>query len=183
MPFFFLPTATPSPLRNESDAGVIANLTRKGWQETTPPTPGTGQTAQWDGTTKTWSLVNNPPAAPDFAGFEEALTGTTSVMVVNRNRMVPTITLSQPTTLAELKAAVLDLATANTLAYEWDRFSSLLDRLAQGSYNAGPQLRTRFQARLWDWVDAANFGAPAKTTIQGLLNTYLPTLNLTAQRP
>jgi hypothetical protein len=184
MPYLFLPTLTPSPLRNETDAGVIANLTRKGWQETTPPTPGANQTARWDGTAKAWTLVDNPAAPPDYAGFEDALTSTGSVMTVNKNRMVPTITLSQPTTLAELKTAVLDLGQANNLTYEWGRFSALLDLIvAQGGDGDKAPMKTRFQARLWDWVDAANFGSPAKTTIQGLLDQYLPTRNYTAQRP
>ena len=184
MPQLYNPNQTPSPLRNETDAGVIATLTRKGWEQTTPPTPGTGQTAQWDDTAKSWTLVDNPPAPPDYVGFEEALTSTGSVMTTNRNRMVPTITLSQPTTLAELKTAVLDLGTANNLTSEWGRFSALLDRIvAQGGDRDIAPIQTRFQARLWDWVDAANFGAPARTTIQGLLDQYLPTRNYTAERP
>jgi hypothetical protein len=183
MPYLFLPSSNLLP-RNESDAGVIATLTRKGWQTTTPPTPGANQTAQWDNATETWTLVDNPPAPPDYEGFEDALMSATNVMTTNRNRMVPTITLSQPTTLAELKTAVLDLGTANNLTYEWGRFSALLDRLtAQGGDGDRTPIKTRFQARLWDWVDAANFGVPARTTIQELLDQYLPTRNYTAQRP
>jgi hypothetical protein len=183
MAYLFLPTLTPSPLRQEADSGVIANLTRKGWQETTPPTPGAGQTAQWDGTTRTWSLVNDPPAPPDYAGFEEALNSATNVMTTNKNRMVPTVTLSTPTTLAELKVAVNDLATANALSYEWGRFTSLLDIIdSQNGDGNRPALQSRFQARLLDWLDAGNFGSPAKTTVQGLLDQYLPTRNYTTTR-
>jgi hypothetical protein len=184
MAYLYFPTFTPSPLRNENDAEVIATLKRKGWLETTPPTPGANQTAQWDGATRTWSLVDNPPAPPDYAGFEDALKSSTNVMATNKNRMVPTIILSQPTTLAELKTAVLSLGTANNLTYEWERFSALLDQLvAKGGDGDKAPIKIRFQARLWDWVDAANFGAPARTTIQGLLDQYLLACNYTAQRP
>jgi len=178
MPLLFLPSANPSPLRNETDAGVINTLTRKGWVETAPPTPGAGQSPQWNGTTRTWSLVDNPPAPPDYAGFEDALKSTTSVMVTNKNRMAPTVTLSTPTTLAELKAAVNDLAAANDLSYEWGRFSALLDLIvSQGGDQDKPALQSRFQARLLDWLNVGNFGSPARTTIQGLLTQYLPSRN------
>ena len=139
--------------------------------------------------TRGWEVLTIPigplrPGIPNYAGFEDALQDTGSVMLVNRNRMVPTITLSQPTTLAELKTAVLNLGQANNLTYEWGRFSALLDGIAaQGGDNNRESIKTRFQNRLWDWVDAASFGAPAKTTIQGLLDQYLPTRNYTAQRP
>ena len=139
--------------------------------------------------TRGWEVLTIPigplrPGIPNYAGFEDALQSTGPVMTTNRNRMVPTITLSQPTTLAELKSAVLDLGQANNLAYEWGRFSALLDSIvAQGGDSNRESIKTRFQARLWDWVDAANFGSPAKTTIQGLLDQYLPTCNYTAQRP
>jgi hypothetical protein len=144
----------------------INGTVTRGWEVVTLPTPPPG------------------PNRPDYEGFEEALTATGSLMTANRNRMVPTITLSQPTTLAELRTAVLALGTANNLAYEWGRFSASLDTIIQrfGDGN-NESIKTRFQARLWDWVDAANFGNPAKTTIQGLLDQYLPTRNYTAQRP
>jgi hypothetical protein len=100
MPYLFLPTLTPSPLRNESDAGVIATLTRKGWAETTPPTPGTGQTAQWDGTTRAWTLVNNPPIPPDYRGLREAILDS-MLLNVMWNKMTPTITLSDQTALPQ----------------------------------------------------------------------------------
>jgi hypothetical protein len=158
-----------------------------------PDTQHLGPTTAIDETNSTvtrgWEVLTIPigplrPGIPNYAGFEDALKSTGSLMTVNRNRMVPTITLSTPTTLAELKAAVLDLGTASSLAYEWGRFSALLDLLVgQGGDSNRAATQTRFQARLWDWVDAANFAAPAKTTIQGLLDQYLPTRAYTAQRP
>jgi len=72
MSYLFHPTLD-LPLRNESDPGVIATLTRKGWQETTPPTLEAGQTPQWDATAREWVLVNEPPAQPDYAGLWDAI--------------------------------------------------------------------------------------------------------------
>lgn len=183
MAYLYLPTLTPSPLRNESDSGVIATLLRKGWQQTTPPTPGAGQTAQWDGTTRTWAMVNNPPAPPDYAGFEDALKSS-AVMVANKNRIAPSITLSTPTTLAELRAATLQLATANETNYAWERFCLLLERIvAQGGDRDLTAVKTRFQNLLWDWLDAGNFGSPSRTAIQSMLDQYLPTRSYATVRP
>jgi hypothetical protein len=183
MPFYFLPAATPAQVRNESDAGVIAALTRKGWQETTPPTPGAGQTPQWNPVTKTWSLVNDPPAAPNYAAFEEALKAS-ALMTVNRNRMAPTLTLGTPPTLAEVRTALLTLATANQTIVAWTALTTFLDRLtAFGGDGSRAPVITRFQALIWDWAEAAAFGAPALTGLQALLTTHLPSRNYTAQRP
>jgi len=134
--------------------------------------------------TRDWTIVPLPPippAPPDYAGVEDALMSTASVMTVNKNRMAPTVTLSTPTTLAELKTAVNNLAAANQLSYEWGRFSGLLSVLAatRGGDNNKPALIARFQARLLNWIDAGNFGAPARTTVQSLLDQYLPTRNYT----
>jgi hypothetical protein len=73
MPLLYLPTLNPSPLRNETDATVIATLERKGWLETTPPTPGDNQSAQWDEEAKEWELIDNPPLAPDYKGLWGAI--------------------------------------------------------------------------------------------------------------
>jgi hypothetical protein len=131
--------------------------------------------------TRDWSIGPLPPAPPpfaDYAGFEDALKSTASVMVVNKNRMTPTLTLSATATNAEIKASLNDLATANVLAYEWGRFSSLLDVIiAKRGDGNNAALQARFQGRLLDWLNAGNFGAPARTTVQGLLNLYLPGRN------
>jgi hypothetical protein len=131
--------------------------------------------------TRDWSIGPLPPAPPpfaDYAGFEDALKSTTNVMVVNKNRMVPTLTLSATATNAEIKTSLNDLATANALAYEWGRFSSLLDVIiAKRGDGNNSALQSRFQARLLDWLNAGNFGAPARTTVQGLLDLYLPGRN------
>jgi hypothetical protein len=73
MPYLHLPTLNPSPLRSETDATVIATLIRKGWQETTPATPGSGQSAQWDGTAKEWALVDDPLPSTDYKGLWGAI--------------------------------------------------------------------------------------------------------------
>jgi hypothetical protein len=183
MPFYFLPSAAPSQVRDESDAGVIATLTRKGWQQTTPPTPGAGQTPRWDGGTKTWTLVTDPPAPPDYAGFEAALKAS-ALMTANRNRMAPAITLSAPPTLAELRVAVLSLGAANQTIVAWNALTTLLDRLAAAGGDGGRAgIITRFQNLLWDWTESAALGAPALTGVQALLTTHLPSRNYTAQRP
>jgi hypothetical protein len=183
MPFYFLPSATPAQVRNESDAGVIATLTRKGWQETTPPTPGAGQTPQWDPIAKTWSLASNPPAPPNYGAFEEALKAS-ALMTVNRNRMAPTLTLGTPPTLGEVRTALLTLATANQTIVAWNALTTFLDRLTAfgGDGNRAP-MKTRFQNLIWDWTEAAALGAPALTGLQTLLTTHLPSRNYTAQRP
>jgi len=176
MPLLYNTNRTPSPLRNETDAGVIATLTRKGWEETTPPTPGAGQEAVWDATARTWSLVDAPAAAPDYEGFQDALLASTGLMAVNRNRMVPTVTLSDPTDLAELRVAVLDLGQANVLAYEWGRFSAVLDHIVlQNGDRDKAGTQTKFQTLLNDWVTAASFGAARRDEIRALLSTHLPT--------
>jgi len=175
MPQLYNPNQTPSPLRSETDAGVIATLTRKGWQTTTPPTPGAGQQAVWDATARTWSLVGVPAAPPDYEGFQDALLSTTSITTANRNRMVPIITLSDPTTLEELRDAVIDLSQSVTLAYEWGRFSTLLDTLAVRGDRGMTSWQTKFQSRLNDWVTAANLGVGRRDEIRTLLSTYLPT--------
>jgi hypothetical protein len=73
MPCLYLPTLNPSPLRNETDATVIATLERKGWLETTPPTAGGNQSAEWDEVAKEWVLIDNPPPAPDYKGLWGAI--------------------------------------------------------------------------------------------------------------
>jgi len=117
MPYFFLPTSTPSPLRSESDAGVIATLTRKGWQETVPPTPSTGQLAQWDGTAKDWVLVDNPPVPPDYAGLSEALEES-SLYNAMLNKQTPAIVLSDRAALPQ--AGGSNTLTLNTAASSED---------------------------------------------------------------
>jgi hypothetical protein len=73
MAYLFLPALTPAPLRQETDDEAIATLIRKGWQETTPPTPVAGQAPHWDETEKAWSLVAVPPPEPDYAGLWDAI--------------------------------------------------------------------------------------------------------------
>jgi hypothetical protein len=183
MPFYFHPPSNPAPVRNESDAGVIATLTRKGWQLTTPPTPAAGQTPQWNPIAKTWSLVSDPPAQPNYGAFEEALKAS-ALMTVNRNRMAPTLTLGTPPTLAEVRTALLALATANQTIVVWNALTTFLDRLtASGGDGGRAPVITRFQGLIWDWAEAAAFGAPALTGLQTLLTTHLPSRNYTAQRP
>jgi len=104
MSYLYLPTINPSPLRDETDAGVIAHLTRKGWQETMPPTPGANQTAQWDGTAKEWVLVDNPPVPPNYAGLREGLDEST-LLPSMWDKETPTITLSDPSALPQTGAS------------------------------------------------------------------------------
>jgi hypothetical protein len=131
--------------------------------------------------TRDWAIESLPPilpGPPDYVGFENALHSTASVMVANRNRMVPTLSLSTPATNPELRAALNSLATANELNYEWGRFQGLLDviiaRRGDGNNSA---LIARFQARLLDWLDAGNFGSPARAIVKGLLDQFMPTRN------
>jgi hypothetical protein len=113
MPFYFLPSANPAFLRDESSAGVIANLTRKGWQLTTPPAPGANETPQWDPVAKTWSLVANPPATPNYADLNEALISS-ALFNSMWNKMSPTITVSERTALPQ--AGGSNSLTLNTTA-------------------------------------------------------------------
>ena len=106
MPYFFHP-ALDLPLRDESDAGVIATLTRKGWQETTPPTPEAGQTPQWDASAKEWVLVDEPPAQPDYAGLWDAIL----VSNVYQTKILP-----QGMASADVNAAATALGLSMVLA-------------------------------------------------------------------
>jgi hypothetical protein len=183
MPFYFLPAATPSPVRSESDAGVIATLTRKGWALTTPPTPGAGQTPQWDPIAKTWSLVDNPPPAPNYREFEIALQVVEPLMTENNDRMMPPISFSDPSTMEELGKAVVDLRQASKLTEAWDRFSALLARfVVQGGDRDEKTFQERFQKKIWIWMDAARFDASEESQIQGLLDTHLSSRNYTTHR-
>jgi hypothetical protein len=107
MPYLFLPTLTPAPLRQEADDSVVATLTRKGWQETTPPTPEAGQTPQWDATAKDWVLVDEPPAQPDYAGLWDAIL----VSSVYQTKILP-----QGMASADVNAAATALGLAMILA-------------------------------------------------------------------
>ena len=106
MAYLFCPTITPSELENRSDPDVIATLIRKGWQETTPPTPEAGQTPQWDATAKEWVLVDEPPAQPDYAGLWDAIL----VSSVYQTKILP-----QGMASADVNAAATALGLAMVL--------------------------------------------------------------------
>jgi hypothetical protein len=107
MPFLYHPDHNPSPLRNETSATVIATLERKGWLETTPPTAGDNQSAEWDEAAKEWVLIDNPPPAPDYKGLWGA------ILVSN---VYQTAILPQGMTSTAVNAAATALGLSMVLA-------------------------------------------------------------------
>jgi hypothetical protein len=59
------------------------------------------------------------------------------------------------------------------------RLEKVLNSLVARGDRGNQTIINRFKARLTDWVTAVNFAAPERTELQGLVDTYLPTVRYT----
>jgi hypothetical protein len=131
MPYLYLPTINPSPLRGETDAGVIATLKRKGWVETAPPVAPADQPPQWDG--DSWVIPPAPVPVPQYNEFYEKLLHSK---------------LYNETTLAAVDAGtVVAVGDTTSLLKQAIKDAPSIGLVIDGAGTYSPDL----QAAIWRW--------------------------------